>query len=288
MTIAQVILVAMQTSIWLVVLSLGLKATPHDLTYVLRRPFLLARSLLAMGVVMPLLAILLVRLMDLPSPAEVALIALALAPVPPLLPRKQSKAGGDQSYAIGLLVAASLIAMVWIPLVVELVDPYVRAPLQVTAGSVFRLLAFTLLTPLVAGVVVRLLAPGLAQRLAGLVGSAATILLLLSLLPVLVIKWRVIFAQAHDGALLALAIFVIVGLVAGYLIGGPDEDNRSVLALATACRHPGVAIALAHMNFPGEPSIAPIVLLYLLTSAVITIPFVAWLKRRRRSVAARL
>ena len=56
MTLAQLVPVLLQVSIGLIVFAVGLQSTPGDLTYLLRRRSLLARSVLSMNVVMPLIA----------------------------------------------------------------------------------------------------------------------------------------------------------------------------------------------------------------------------------------
>ena len=113
-------MLAIKASIMLLVFGLGLHASPRDTTYLFRKPGLLLRSLLSMGVIMPLFATVIAEIFDLHSAVEIAIIALALAPVPPILPGKQEKAGGRASYAIGLLVTAALFAIVLVPAGVEL------------------------------------------------------------------------------------------------------------------------------------------------------------------------
>lgn len=280
MTTAQLIMLAIQASIALVLFGLGLAATFADLTHVLRRPWLLLRSLLAMSVVMLLVAVVLVKVMALPHAVAAALVALALAPVPPLLPTKQVKAGGRSSYAIGLLVSASLLAIVWIPLALELIDPFfpadLSAPLPDIAGMVFTML----LAPLATGFLVRQLAPAFADRILPLVHKIAPLLLLVAAIPVLFTIWPQIMAQIGDGTLVALVAFAAIGLLVGHLLGGPDPDDRTVLALASAGHHPGIAIALARMNATEDHAVPAAVVLYLLVFALVTLPYVAWRKRK--------
>src|SRR5689334_13224247 len=128
MTIAELIILVLKTSIMLVVFALGLHATTRELTHVLRRPGLLVRSFLAMNIITLIAAVLLVMLMDLSRPISILLICLALAPVPPILPKKQAKAGGDAGYAIGLLFAAALISVIWIPLALEVLERVFGVP----------------------------------------------------------------------------------------------------------------------------------------------------------------
>ena len=94
MTIAQLIPLAIQVSMGLIVLSIGLQVSPADMAPLLRRPGYLVRAVLAMNVFMPVLAMVLAMAFDLNPAVEGALIALALAPVPPILPNKELKAGG--------------------------------------------------------------------------------------------------------------------------------------------------------------------------------------------------
>ena len=82
-----------------------------------------------------------------------------------------------------------------------------------------------------------------------------------------------------DGTLLAIATFTLLGLLMGHLLGGPDAEDRTVLALAAASRHPAVALAIASASFPEQKLVLPAVLLALLTGIVATVPYSAWRKR---------
>lgn len=118
------ILFALKASIVLSVFAIDLDSRPNDTISFLRRPVQLGRSLLAMDVIMPVLAAAIVWAFDLHEAVEVSLVALAVSPVPPLLPKKQIKAHGEPSYAIGLLVVAAAIAVVFIPFAIELLGQF--------------------------------------------------------------------------------------------------------------------------------------------------------------------
>src|SRR5258705_11906000 len=107
MSTAAIIMLAIKVSLALMVLGIGLQSTPRDATYLLRHPALFARSFLAMSVLMPLLALCLAVTFSLHPPVTLALVALTLSPVPPFLPTRVIRAGGDGSYMVGLFVAAS-------------------------------------------------------------------------------------------------------------------------------------------------------------------------------------
>ena len=107
MTPQEMVGLALKVSILrLTVFGFGLQATRDDLLYV-RRPGLMARSLVAMFVIMPLVAIAFRYPSSISSfQSLIALIALSISPVPPLLPRKIREGGGVAPYGLGLMVTA--------------------------------------------------------------------------------------------------------------------------------------------------------------------------------------
>jgi BASS family bile acid:Na+ symporter len=280
MDVAHVIPFAMQASIFLVVFSVGLTATIEDLLYLLHRPGLAFRSFLSMNIAMALVAGLLAAAFDLHQAVKVALITLGMSPVPPLLPRKQVKAGGRGSYAIGLFVTAALSAIVFVPIEVPLIGQIFGKPVHMPPSAVARIVLVSVLLPLVLGVLVRRLAPDLSERAAKPIGSVAMALLILVALLILLSTWRPAVSLIGSGTLVAAMAFVVVGLGVGHLLGGPEPRDRTVLALSTACRHPGVAMAIASANFPAQTLELPAMLLYILVSVLLSIPYLAWRKRQ--------
>ena len=87
-----------------------------------------------------------------------------------------------------------------------------------------------------------------------------------------------------NGTLLAIVAFVAVGLAVGHLLGGPDPQERGVLALATAMRHPGVALVIASGISEADNVVGPALMLYLLVGTLVSAPYVRW---RRGVLAAR-
>ena len=269
MNLQSLILLVLKISIALNVFALGLDATLADATHLFRNPRELGRVFLSMNVVMPALAVALVLTFNLHPAVKIALVALSVSPVPPIFPKKALKSGGTDDYTVGLLVAAALLAIVVIPIAMEIFQWISGVPLQMSAGSVAVLVFATVLAPLLAGIVLRAVAPALAERGAKPIGSVATVLLLLSLVPVLFGSIRTILSLVGDGTLLSFAGFALVGYFVGHWLGGPEPENRPVLALATASRHPGIAVAIAQANFPEQKLAMPAILLYLLVSGIV-------------------
>jgi BASS family bile acid:Na+ symporter len=288
MTAEQLIMLAIKASIMLLVFGLGLHANWQDTTYLFRKPELLSRSMLSMGVIMPLFAAGIAALFDLHPAVEIALIALALAPVPPILPGKQEKAGGTASYAIGLLVTAALLAIVTVPVGVELMGRAFAKDAHMTPRAVALIVLMSILAPLTAGLVVNRVAPAFAARIARPVSLFATALLVVAALPVLFKAWPAVWSMIGNGTLLALVLFSVVGLAVGHWLGGDNEDNRTILALATSARHPAVALAIAGTNFQEQKAVLAVVLLHLIVGAIVSLPYVIWRKRRHARATAEI
>ncbi|HSW21385.1 MAG TPA: hypothetical protein VLJ62_01335, partial [Burkholderiaceae bacterium] len=83
MTLAQLIPIALQLSMAIVIFCVALNAHFDDVSYLLSRSGLLLRSLVSMLVVMPAFAIGLALAFDLNHAVEIAMVASALSPVPP-------------------------------------------------------------------------------------------------------------------------------------------------------------------------------------------------------------
>ena len=278
MSLQQYVILTLQLSIVCIVFSLGLMSTIADLLFLWRRPGLLLRSLVAMLVVMPVVAVGLTEWLDVRNTSEIALIAMAISPMPPLLPRREVKAGGLQPYAVSLLATLALLAIVTIPLSVEVLAAYYRKPLTTPASAIARLAFISVLLPLVAGIAVRAWTT-VGVRLARPASQLGTLLLVTGSVLLLWGTWRGIWSVIGDGTVFMVAAFVAVGLVVGRLLGGPDPRQATVLGLSTACRHPAITLSIASANFPNE-RFGPTVILYLLVGLVLLTPYVRWSRAR--------
>jgi BASS family bile acid:Na+ symporter len=275
MELRQLVMLVFRMSILCTVFGFGLRATPGDLLYLLRRPAILLRSLLAVLVGMPILAVALVRTFDLQPTAAIAVVALAISPVPPLLPAKEASAGGQQSYGLGLMVALALLSIVTVPAAVEVLQRVFDRPLRAAPGGIAGVVLTMTAFPLMAGMAVRAGLPPVADRLAQPVALVAKVLLPLTAVAMIAGQWDAVWTAVGDGTVAAMVAFVVIGLVVGHFLGGPDRDHAVVLALSTAYRHPAIALATASANFPDQRFVGT-VLLYVIVATIVTLPYVAW------------
>jgi bile acid:Na+ symporter, BASS family len=281
MNMVAIILLVLKTSIILGVFAIGLKATFAKAIFLFRHPGHLFRALLSMNVLMPLIALSLGAPFDLHPAVKIALVVISVSPIPPILPNKALKAGGKDDYTIGLLVAIAVLSIIVIPITMEIFEKVVGIPLAMRASSVALLVLTTILAPLLVGIAVRRIAPTIADRAARPIAGLASVLLILSALPVLIGMAPTIISLIGDGTILSLSGFALIGLIIGHLLGGPEPDNRPVLALATASRHPAVALAIANANFPQQKLTVAAVFMYVILSGILSALYLSWDKRRR-------
>jgi len=278
-TAAEIVKLGIVLSIFLIVASIGLQARLGMVLDFLREPMLATKAMVAMFVLVPAFTIVLYFLFPLAAPLPAVLLGLAVSPMPPILPRKEMKAGGGMNYSVSLLALATLVSLIAAALIIPLAGRMVDREVVVAAGPMASILLITAGAPLVGGMLLAQFAPGLAARLVRPVGLAGNLLLAAGAGALLFTTFPAVIAAIGDGTLLVVSAVVLFGLLVGHLLGGPDEGNRGALAVATASRHPGVAIVVATAMRPdAAPQIVALVLLYLLVSVILTIPYMRWRK----------
>ncbi|MEA2094296.1 MAG: hypothetical protein U9P11_07015 [Pseudomonadota bacterium] len=272
------LLLILKLSVGVIILAIGMGSTIGDVTYLLRRPGLLLRSVLAMYVLVPLTALVLVKTLTLAPGVEIALLVFAVSAGAPLLPRKLMNIG-DGAYTFSLVVLSTLLAIILVPAWLTVLGPEFGNPLALEPGRVAMVFAKSFFLPLALGMLVRWLFPVVAEQVGDRLMMGAGLVLTACALALLVLNWHILL-EARGPALLILAILIIAALAIGHILGGPTEDDRTALAIACATRHIGIAVLVA-ASVPG-PRTAVLVAAYIVTAAVVSIPYLRW--RRSRSV----
>ncbi len=276
----ELLLIALKASVGVLILAIGLGSTFADLLYIWRRPALLLRSLLAMYVLVPLVAVLLVSLLPISAAVKAALLVLAVSAGAPLLPRKLGAFGSD-AYVFSLVVLSSLLAIALVPAWVALAAEHFHVAGEVEPRVVAMVIAKSFLLPLVVGLVLGKLFPALAARFADRLMAIAGVVLTGSALVLLVTHWQ-LFLEMQSLGILSLLLMLASALVIGHVMGGPSADDRTALAISCTTRHVGLAVLVAS-SFPG-PKTTVMIAAYIVASAVVSIPYLKW----RRAVSARL
>lgn len=260
------------------VLAVGLHADRGDLLSVLRNPRELWRAVLAVIIIPPIAAGLLVSMLPLEPVVKAGIMMMAISPVPPLVPGKEIGMGARKSYAYGLYVAMALLTVISVPVVLAVTSALFGRSDSISVGVIAETLLLGVLLPLAVGVLIRRLAPALAEGWWRRIYVISMALVLLAFLPVIIKAWPAIASLIGNGTLLAMAIVTMIAIAVGHLLGGPDLRDRATLAIAASVRHPGIAITIAGLSFQ-DRRVSAAILLFMVVGLVVSIPYTMWVKR---------
>jgi BASS family bile acid:Na+ symporter len=266
------LLIVLKLSVTALLFAIGLGSTPADLTYLWRRPAQLLRALLAMYVVVPVAALVLVKTLPLPPAVEAAILVLAISAGAPLLPRKLMKLGRE-GYIFSLVVTSSLLAVATVPAWLAVLGPLFGREASVAPRTVAVLVAKAFLAPLLLGMLLRRPLTSQADRLSEWILGGAGAVLALAGIALLVLHARLL-VEVGWVPLLSLAGLTVVALAIGHALGGPDPGDRTALAISCATRNIGIAM-LAATTKPGLRTLA-LVLTYVLAAALVSILYLKW------------
>ena len=284
LSVAQILGLVLKVCILATVFALGLKAAWADVASLLHRPGLLMRSLFAMYVLTPLVALLLVFAFSAPLAVELAVLLMAISAGAPLLPKKLFKLGANPPYVYSLSVIAALLAIVTVPISLTILSMFFVRSASVPVGEVAYTIATVFLAPLLAGMVVRQLWPVQAERISDPIISTANIILLGLVLLILATNLSAILVVGPSGFAM-IVVMTFAALAIGHALGGPDPNDRTALAIACASRFPALVMLIASLNFPGAKPL-PVVAAYLVFSNLAAIPYMRWRAAERKARVA--
>jgi BASS family bile acid:Na+ symporter len=267
----------------LLVVAIGTRARLEEPLLLLRRPALALRAMLAMYGALPAFVLLLVWLLPLREGVGAVLLGFAVSPVLPPWAKKGAAVGGNTDYVIGLQLLSTGIALLVVPLMIAITYRLFGVATVLKPLAMELVLLVTVAIPLALGIGLGRLYPGVAPRLGALADRLGRLLILIGALALLVSHGQEILelmgGVIGQGTVVVTVVVIAFGLLVGVLLGGPDPGNRRALASATVCRHPAIALLLASDAFPErEATVIGTVLLYLLASLVLPIPYERWRK----------
>ena len=267
-------------------LGLGLEGTA--LQQWRQRPALFVRVLIGTCLLVPLAALVLIKIslaLPVAPPVRFAIALMALSPSAPLTLHKAGRKGGNREMAALLQVLAAIAAIVTIPLMADLFREvfavngwdlaHAEVALQVLVAQVL---------PLLLGLGLRRWFPALAARLVGPLNKVADALLLLLVLVILGFTLPALsaFLAGNLIALPLMAVMVVLCLAIGWLLAGPDPAESTTTALVTSMRNPGLALLFASSHAEGIPAVKLAILSYVLVTVIVSIPFLMAQQRRLR------
>jgi bile acid:Na+ symporter, BASS family len=248
-------------------LTLGFGLTVRQIMEPLRSVRLVTLSLLANFVVMPVVALALAYGLWLAEPLRVGLVLLGAAAGAPFLPKLAQIARGNVAFSVGLMVLLILVSIGYLPLLLPLLLPGVT----VDTVQIAKSLVLLMLVPLAGGLAVNAMWPKFAARVRPwleIVSNASVVLVFVLLLIVNVQGELSLFGTR---GVLAGILFVAAGYGAGWLLGGPGSDTRTVLGQGTSQRN--IAAAMIVGKSFSDPLVVVMVVVVATLGALMLLPY---------------
>lgn len=256
--------------------SIGMQVTPADLRAQVARRGLRWRTLLANFVIVPAIGILLARfLVDDPALAR-ALVLLACTPGGLSALQFTTKVKGLAAYAGGAACLLSFLSVFLSPLILAVAMPAGDSAAGPLAWSWHALLSFFampavlaralafllvfLVVPLIAGMAVKAKADHVAAVLAKVLGLVS-VLVFVTLIVMLMAVRKEAMHQIGGRAVGLLLVLVLLAMLVGWLLGGPETGTRQVLASDTSMRNVALALAIA-ATLPDASAVLPVLVAF--------------------------
>jgi BASS family bile acid:Na+ symporter len=249
---------------------------------VVRDRALLVRSLLGNCLVIPALGFLLVHVFPLNPDAAVGILLLAAIPGTPIAMQFTRMAKTRLAFAAAMTFVLSVVSIAMIPLAIEVIPQTAQRnerPILVLIASI----ALYIVLPLCAGMWTARRLPRVAPRLVAPLGVLATVVFLFLMFETRLLRRQTFDAIRGGGTVLAMFLLLLLSMLIGWLIGGPDLETRRILATSTGMRSVIVVLYLARYCFPGSNVfMVPIVYLSLMvpTNLLFHLAFVGFQRLR--------
>ena len=264
--------------------NVGLQSNREHLIAVLKNYGLIGRALLANFIIVPLLGVLVARLLQLNEEIATGFLLMAIAPgVPFVVVSGGRKKGGSLGFAVALAFIMPTLSVFTVPLTAQLVLPAGSAA-HVPAPHILTTLALFQLAPLIAGMLVAASAPSVAGKLerpVGIIFLLDAIALIVLLGPKIIQSFTSAYGSHGIYADLAL---IVLSLITGWLLGGPQATYRHTLSIATALRNIGLCAVVAAADFPNG-LVAAAVMTYFILQFVVCIVVGLYYTRTSKSAA---
>lgn len=263
-----------------VMVSIGLRVRGGELLDILRNRALFTRALLANCVLIPAIGFLLVHIFPLSPDAKIGILLLAAIPGTPIALQFTRMAKTQLASAAAMIFVLSMVSIAMIPLAIEVMPQTAQRnqrPMLLLATSIALYIAL----PLFAGLWAARRAPKIAARLVMPLGVLATIVFIFLMWETRLARREAFNAIRGAGTVLAMFLLLLLSMVIGWLIGGPDRESRRVLATSTGMRSVIVVLYVARYCFPGtNVYMIPIVYFSLMvpTNLLFHLAFIGWRK----------
>lgn len=255
-------------------LAVGLGHTLHHLFRPMGDVRGVVRALLANYVLVPLLALGVLRALPMSAAYESGVLLVATAAGSPFLLKLAVAARGNVPLAASLLMLLLPVTVFYMPFVVPLVVPDAR----VRPAAIALPLLLAMLLPMGAGLLVRARHEGLAQRMKGWAQRFSTVALGTVVLATLAANVSGVRRLINEGAILAPVLVILGSFCIGWALGRPYRGGDVILGLGTAQRNVAAAMVAAAQGLE-DPDVVLMVVVFSLVELAALFPIAFALRR---------
>lgn len=229
-------------------LSIGLKVTGGEVLQTLSDRSLILRSLLVNIILVPILGLIVTTIVPMPIDTKVGILLLAAAPGGLTAIQYTSKGKEGITFAASLLFILSVAAIFATPLTANLILP-IHTPVSLPYLRVIKVLLMYLFLSLLVGFAVQRLSGRVVHALNRPVSLCGTLSFIAMIILAMAMKKQAVRAIGVSG-MAAMLILILVSMVIGWVLGGPDKNNRRVLATGTSMRNAAIGLLIAQQSLP--------------------------------------
>jgi BASS family bile acid:Na+ symporter len=266
----------------MVMLSAGLRARPDRLLAEVRRPALITRELLVLGLGVPLLTLLVVRLLPVPPVAGVIAVLFGICPAAPILLQSFQRRETAAPKALAVIAVALAASVIIVPVWIWALNRFFALGLRASPTTIFSLLALKVFVPLFLGMALRRFSPRVARRIDRVLTVVMILALVIAVAALLALGGGTLRLVTLP-VILALALIATGCAILGELAGGSDPELREILGRTAMNGNPALALAIIAASYPSL-EIGGLVAAYIVCRAVSTLPYslFAWRRSVRR------
>ncbi|MGE6754102.1 bile acid:sodium symporter family protein [Rossellomorea sp. NPDC071047] len=231
-----------------VMFGMGLTLKPVDFQLVLKKPLPVITGVLAQFIIMPLGALLIAYILNLPNELAAGLVLLGSVPGGTASNVMVYLAKGNLALSVAMTSLSTLLAPIATPLILlALAGQW----LPVDPIAMFLSIVQVIIVPITLGLVIRKLFPSTVEK-------SLNVIPLISVLAIIIIVSAVVSANVENIATSGLIIFTAVilhnlfGLGLGYGTGvlmKLDESKRRAISIEVGMQNSGLGVALATAHF---------------------------------------
>jgi bile acid:Na+ symporter, BASS family len=255
-------------SVALIVFAQGLKISSGEvLNYFKEKPGLIIRSLIAVLILVPVVALAIILVLKPPIEVAVALAILVSCPPAPLMIKATPNLGkGSAAFMASLHLSLAVLALITVPTVLYLISIPLGFHADVNLVKMMIILSKTILIPVALGMVVRSYFSAFSDKASPILDKVGTIGLLILVIVVLV-KFFPSLLKMDLWSYLVIAVVSASALAIGHFLGPKDPHERTSLAIESGVRHPALALTIGVSNYTAAialPILVPCVLVFII------------------------